>query len=239
MADFIPKATPEPPATPPEDTKIKVGEDEYSQADIQRLVGLGKMAEEVETKYNTKLDRVYPEYTKATQEVKSQREKLAEYESQLTKLRETQKQDAQAGQPWTPEQKAQAKQQLQDLVGGKIMTDTEFEQKYAERRAGEKLLVECEEYVDEIDGSDGRPKFHLPEILEHMKETGIRHPLKAYKDKYETQLDEWKSKQIGSVKSPGLVTNTQAETGKIPPRVRITNDNLTQSIRDELFGASQ
>ena len=236
MADFIPKSEPQTPEALPADTKIKIGEAEYSQADVERLVGLGKIAEEVETKYNTKLDRVYPEYTKSTQKVKDYEIKIAEYEA---KLKETQVKDAQTGQPWTPEQKALAKQQLQELLGGEVLTQAQFDQKYVERRSGEKLLEECEGYGDEIDGTDGRPKFDTSEILQHMQETGIRNPLKAYKDKYETQLDEWKTKQIGGVKSPGLVTNTQTTTAKQPPRVRITKDNLVQSIRDELYGVSQ
>lgn len=237
MADFIPKATnPEPPVTPSADTKIKVGETEYSPEDVERLVGLGKGVEEIETKYNTKMDRIYPEYTKATQKVKEYETRLAEAE---TKLKEVQVKDAQTGQSWTPEQKELAKQQLQELIGGEVLTKGEFERAYIERRAGEKLLEECEEYKDEIDGSDGRPKFDTQEILQYMQETGFRNPLKAYKDKYETQLDEWKTKQIGGVKTPGLVTNTQSSTGKEPPRVRITNENLTQAIKDELYGASQ
>ena len=231
MADRI-----EPTVVTPPDTNIKVGDQEYSQADVERLVGLGKMAEEVETKYNTKLDRVYPEYTKTTQKVKEQEAKIAEYEA---KLKETQTKDAATGQEWTPEQKEMAKQRIKELMGGEVLTQAQFDQKYQERRSGEKLLEECEGYNDEIDGTDGRPKFSTEEILQHMQETGIRNPLKAYKDKYETQLDEWKTKQIGGVKTPGLVTNTQSSTGKQPSRVRITNDNLTQAIRDELYGVSQ
>ena len=50
--------------------KVKVGEKEYSQDELSKLVGLGEKWTETETKFNTKMDRVVPEYTKATQKIK-------------------------------------------------------------------------------------------------------------------------------------------------------------------------
>ena len=47
---------------------IKVGEKEYTQEELSRKVGLGELADELESKWNTKIDRLYPEYTKSTQE---------------------------------------------------------------------------------------------------------------------------------------------------------------------------
>ena len=44
--------------------KVKIGEQEYTQEELDRYVKLGKLAQEAEDKYNTKLDRVWPEYTK-------------------------------------------------------------------------------------------------------------------------------------------------------------------------------
>ena len=40
---------------------IKLGEKEYSQEELSKLVGLGEQAVELETKWDTKLDRLMPE----------------------------------------------------------------------------------------------------------------------------------------------------------------------------------
>jgi hypothetical protein len=63
-----------------ESQKIKVGEKEYTQDELNTLVGLGQIAQEVETRYNTKIDRVYPEFTKSQQKLKT-------YESEIETLR--------------------------------------------------------------------------------------------------------------------------------------------------------
>ena len=57
----------------PQDTKVKVGEKEYSQDELSQLVGLGETAQEFETKWNRKIGDFYPDYTQKSQ-------KLAEFE---------------------------------------------------------------------------------------------------------------------------------------------------------------
>mgnify|MGYP001600885643 CR=1 FL=1 len=61
----------------------------------------------------------------------------------------------------------------------------------ANQRAGEKILEGAEKLQSEIDGKDGRPAFEIEDVLGHMRETGIRDPYKAYKDKYETELQKY------------------------------------------------
>ena len=49
---------------------IKVGEEEYSQDELQKMVGLGKVASALETTWNTDINRLFPEYPKLSQEKK-------------------------------------------------------------------------------------------------------------------------------------------------------------------------
>jgi len=42
----------------------KFGEEEYTKEQLEELVSFGKLAKEAEERYNTKIDRVYPEFTK-------------------------------------------------------------------------------------------------------------------------------------------------------------------------------
>jgi len=44
--------------------KITLGENEYSQDELKELVNLGKIGKEAEEKYNTSIDKVWPEYSR-------------------------------------------------------------------------------------------------------------------------------------------------------------------------------
>ena len=43
-----------------EEAKVKVGEKEYTQDELSKLVGLGEIGAEAEEKFNVKLDKVWP-----------------------------------------------------------------------------------------------------------------------------------------------------------------------------------
>src|SRR5258708_40356501 len=57
----------------PEDNQlpeaIRLGDKAYTQEELQSLVGLGEQARDLEGKWNTKIDRLMPEYTKTRQEM--------------------------------------------------------------------------------------------------------------------------------------------------------------------------
>ena len=77
---------------------IKVGEKEYTQEELSRKVGLGELADELESKWNTKIDRLYPEYTKSTQELSELRKYKEEQERLETEAK------AKKGEELTPEE---------------------------------------------------------------------------------------------------------------------------------------
>jgi hypothetical protein len=229
MADFFEK----PDDETPEDvsTKIKIGEQEYDPEEAQRLIELGRIGAEAEEKFNTKIDKVWPEYTKSQNELKSARENLSKYEQELAELRKANE----APSTLTPEVKEQARKQLLEIMGGEVVTKADLENYYAERKATDNLLDQTKSFEKEIDGSDGRPPFNTMEVLKYMEETGIRNPMKAYKDKYETELDSWKEKQLTNKKTP-FITNSNPSADKQPPRVKTTRDNLYAQVEEMLQG---
>lgn len=217
---------PEETTETPEESTFTVGDDTYSQDELESLVGLGKMAREAEEKYNTPMDRVYPEYTKSRQQIKEMEAKL---EAKVTTGEISQDEAGQA---------LKAAEQI-----GLVTKDTfknalkeNFYEMYAEQRAADKLLETTSTMEKEFNGKDGRPKFRQREMLEYMRDTGINNPKLAYKAKYEKQIDAWKEKQLGSSGSRAETISSSTAGSKQPSPVSITNDNIDDLMREALKG---
>lgn len=223
--DFFQEPAEQTEETPAEG--IKVGEKEYTQDELQALVGLGEQAREVETKFSTKLDKVFPEYTKASQE----RAKLRLENDELkAKLNPAPEQTIQPG-GLTADQKAEAIRQLKDLG---FMPKEEAVQLVRGELQAKELLAE----VDSVIGSSkeaGNPATNRDDLLQHMAETGIKSPQKAYKDLFEKELDEIKEKKLSSIKRNGMVTTEESTAGsKNPAPIKVTKSNLVQLINEGL-----
>lgn len=206
------------PVIVPEPAKIKIGEEEFDLEQAQRLVSLGKIGLEAEEKYNTRLDRVWPEFTKTKNEMK-------ELHNQMQVRAEPQ------ADPNDEMEKAKAV--LKNLG---FMTKEEAQSltqtQYRQYREAEKVLESTQALEAKYNGTDGRPKANAEDLLMYMQETGIRNPEVAYKIKYEDELDSWRSKQIK--KKPGLTTETAVQADKQPSDVRPNPDNLLSMISEAL-----
>ncbi len=208
--------------------KIKVGEAEYDPKELETYVEKGKKVDEYTKKYNTDFDKAWSSYGKTTQENKQLKEDLEKLQAEVQSHRQVQTGEL------TEEQIAQAREQARKIG---IVTEGDLNQWYQSRRAAEKLLEDCSTIQDEITGEDGRPKFVTEEILQHMEETGIKNPLKAYKDKFETELDKWKESELNKEKGSTLPTLNTGGGVKQPKQPVVTKDNLGQMIRESLYGA--
>ena len=220
-------------------TKIKIGETEYTMDELAGLVADGQFKREVETKQNTKLDRVMGEYTKLSQDRASWEDERADY------LKLKQERDEAAARnnnntQWSEDQIAQAKREAKAL-GLFTKEDVEeyvsqnFPKYYVQQREADRMLERMESLQSEIDGKDGRPKFQMDEILEHIKATGIKDPLKAYKDKFEGELDAWKEEKLVGSRREGLRTQTGSSAGgKQPQEVRPTRENFGRLLKEAL-----
>ena len=215
--------------------KLKIGENEYSQEELEQLVGLGRQAKDLEDKWSTKVDRLMPEYTKVTQENKKLREQL-----ESTRANEVAKR-AEAGQELSQEDIiAQAREEARKLgIVTKDDLQTYVEDYYVNRRAAEKMLDDIDSINKEA-GETGKPKVNSADLLQYMQDEGIRNPRNAYKLMNEDALREWERKQLGSIKPSGLYTESRSSAGsKAPGSVKVTKDNLEALVNEALSGGGQ
>lgn len=211
--------------------KVKVGEEEYSQEELSKLVGLGKLAAEAEDKYSTSIDKVWPAYTRTTQE-------NAELKRQLEEAKRAER--TIDNSTLTSDQKEVARRTLYDIIGGEPLTKAEFDEavdkKVSLRLQAKELLDDIQVTVSEME-EQGLPKTNTDDLLRHMSETGIKNPRKAYKDMFEEELDKIKEAKLQSLKQPGLVTESGSTAGaKQPPTVNITDSNISELLREALKG---
>lgn len=206
----------------------------YTQDQLNELVKIGKMGKEADEKYNTSIDKIWPDYTK-----KSQR--LKELENEIETIKSNT-----ANRPALPENEEQAIKEARDAARKLgLVTDDQFEQllqnsfrKYFVQEMAAKEMIDTGRQLEkEYNGSDGRPKFKLEEMLSWMDENGVTDLNTAYKIRYEKELDAWKEQQIGKNKKGGIVTETASSAGnKKPEEVKVNKGNLRDLLRESLEG---
>lgn len=215
---------------------FNIGGIEYTAEQLEKYISLGKIGEEAETRFNTKLDKVWPEYTKTSQELKATKERLDELEA----LAEQQQQET----PITDinqEQAIREAKQAAKKIG--LVTDDDFEELlsnafrkyYIQERESERIYNEAVEMSNKYNGSDGRPAFDVQDMLEYMVENNIADSGIAYKIRYEKELDAWKEQQLSKSKKSGMVTEEGSSAGfKTAPDIKPNKDNLGQLISESL-----
>jgi len=231
MNDFYNKPTEETTDDTEETVeKTKVGDKEYTQDELNVLVGLGEFAQKVQTEQNRPLDRIYPEYIKTTQrltELEKENDSLKSVKTN-TKIEE--------GVDLTPaEKKEQIRKELREY-GAVLSEDVDS---YIDRRLGARDTLATTKGVI----ADAKEKYGIntneDELLNFMGAEGIRSPETAFKLKYEDQIDERKEKQIEKAKKPGMATESTSTAGsKAPQAVRPTYDNA-DALMDDIFNRNQ
>lgn len=213
--------------------KIRLGETEYTQDELQELVGLGSKAREVGESHGG-FDKFVSEFGK-----KSQR--IGELKSELEKVKTS---SVTPTGELTDEATRQAQEAARKL--GIVLTDDvksmvaeildkEFDGKYSVRRSGEKLLEQVKSLETEIDGEDGRPKFESEKVLTFMQENpGITDPQRAYEAMNLDKIAEWKAEQILKSRKTGITTTTSTQSNKMPPQVSVNRDNLHELMTEAL-----
>ena len=227
MADFFKKEEEvkvEEPKVEEKPTTIKVGEKEYTQEELSRKVGLGELADELESKWNTKIDRLYPEFTKSTQEL-----------SELRKYKEGQEQlateaKAKKGEELTPEEAKKRAISEADNLG--LVHSGNVNQFIGSYLAARDLIDDTEAVVEQ-NASEGKPKASVQDLIDYMNETGIKNPQVAYKAKFDKEIDDWKIVQLARVKANGMQTLDSSNAGSKQTEIpKITNlDSLRDAMR--------
>ncbi len=203
---------------------IKVGEDEYSQDELQRMVGLGKVASELEDKWNTKVDRLFPEFTKLSQEKKEWQKEKEEFETKAPTVEEGGEED----------ELAQAVSKLKELgFVNREDIDKEVSGKVLSVLSAKELLEDTERLVRK-QAKQGNPKLSSEELLGYMQETGIKNPDFAYRMRFEKELDEIKEKKLSGIKPKGFVTEEAGGGEKVPQAKPLTRHNITEALTEVL-----
>lgn len=230
------------PIEPP--SKVVINGEEYTPEEAQELVGLGKKTREYEQKWNTQLDKVWPEYGRVTQEHKATQEELAKAREQLATFES--KKDAGIETQTDTNKAREAARKLgiifnEDLEkSGYIKKDDlpkYFQQFTAEQKAVEKILGDADRYENEITGEDGRPAFNKKAVLAYMQTYQIEDPMQAYEDMHAKQIEAWKEQQVASKKNPSLKTIKEAGGKKEPKPVAVTDNNVMDLLSERLYGS--
>lgn len=224
-------------------SNIVINGQEYSPEDAQSLIELGNRTRENEQKWNTSLDKVWPEYGRLSTERANWEKEKANYESQLAQFQ--QKKDAGTETTVDVQQAKEAARKLglilnEDLdKAGYIKKDdldkylSERDRKVAEVKA---INEEADKYEKEINGEDGRPKFNKKMVLAWAHSYGIPNLMDAYKDMHKDELTVWEQSQIEAKKGASL--KTLKPSGKKEfKETKVDDNNVKQALHEAMWGS--
>lgn len=213
--------------TEKEPEKIKIGEREFTQDELNKRLELSDKAIESEERYNRPIEKFWPEFTKSQQELNELRKKVSEFENFQQRITSTPQYTP------SPEQiKEQAIKQAEELG---LMHSGNVRDIIREEIQATRLLDEIEGMKTEAVNA-GKPNFTTEELLNHMQETGIKSPEKAYKDKFENELRAWEQKQLATIKPAPFETQETSTAGSKEPVITTpkNEDELQNALRSYL-----
>lgn len=258
MADNFfedPNAQIEQPEVSVEPEKIKLGEKEYTQDELQRLVGLGEIGVEAEKQYKTSIKSVWPKYQQVINEKRELEQRFNQteeqrkaYEEQVRKFEaeSTPKQSVTPAQPqFTPEQiREAALKQAEELgIGPQAIRKTVMEV-----IQGQTLINDISASIDEgteegwIKDTD---KATVENVLAHMQQEGIRNPMKALRDMFEDDYVQAQAEKLSKLREgrEGLPTIQSSTAGAKQPTPtnfkRMSDADLTALVNDSVREAFQ
>ena len=218
---------------------VKIGEQDYSYEELNDLVSRGKFAREVETKYNTKLDRLMPEYTKATQKVKEYEPKITEYES---KLREYESKLNPQSNEMSDDQKIEALKQAARIG---LITEQTLEEKvtdiidrrFTQLSTANTKISETRETIDKYKTEYGI-EATVEDVLSFMSQEGIRNPKYAMDIMFGERLEEIRN-QKSKQRDDEFLTQSSSTTGAKPYRADMNykdKEAVKKAVREALRG---
>lgn len=230
--------------------KILINGVEYNTDEALNLIETGKATKEAEQKYNTTFDKVWPEYGKSQTHLKELETELAEARKQLEATKQ-QPSDGNSSnhassQGLTDEQKQQARNLgvvfAEDLEKNGYLTQDKFQELFqetlkkqkAEEEAVQQVYKQADKLEQEINGSDGRPRFRRDHVMAYAAGYGIGSLEEAYEKMYAEELAHWKEDQIEAQKRPSLKTLRQSGGNKQPQKIAINRNNLNDLIHEAI-----
>jgi hypothetical protein len=225
--------------------KVIINGQEFDPTEAQELIDTGRKTREMEEKWNTKLDNVWPEYGKSREQLKTYESELTEARSQLAEFNKKKEEGVETKQDVSEAQEAARKLGIVlapdlDKAGYVKRDDLDayFQKKEAEKSAVDQILSRADSLEKEIDGTDGRPKFNKRAVLAYAGAYKIQDLQQAYDEMNEDSIKPWKEQQIASQKAKGLKTLKGGDS-KSPKEPKINNDNLKEALRESLYGSQE
>jgi hypothetical protein len=221
-------------------SKVIINGEEFDATEASDLIGVGRQTREMEQKYNTKLDRVWPEYGRASTELAGARKELEEFRSKQSAGTDTAQDRADAKDAAqtlgiNPAELEKAgyvkKDQVEELFSKK------FEEHETKSRAIKSVLDQADNLENQINGEDGRPKFNKRAVMAYASTFGLGLQ-EAYDEMHEDSLKAWKDTQLAAEKKKGMKT-LHAGGDKQPTDPKITNDNFKTALREALEGGTE
>src|SRR6266702_1971433 len=235
--------------------QIIINGQEYAPEEASQLIELGNKYRETEKNLNTSLDKLMPDYTRATQEAATYKKQLQERDAEIEKFKtlqrvaETPKEQADvikaareaglADREWLNEQgyikKSDLDPYLEEKLNFREQQNTQMQQ----------ILEVGKKFKQEIDGSDGRVPYNDKAVLAYAntygffnKDKSYEQVLKcAYDDMTQEANEKWKDAQIAKSQRPGLTT-LKPGGRKAPGEIKVTDDNFKQ-LWDEMFPSAE
>jgi hypothetical protein len=224
---------------------ININGVEYDPTELDSFINKGKQTLELEKQWNTPVDKVWPAYGEATQNLKNTaaekaalEEKIAKYESKESAGTDT-PQDLKAAREAARQLGITLDEDLDKKGYVKLdQLDEYLTKRDQKQEAIKSVMAKAEALENEINGEDGRPAFNKKIVLAYATAYNIHDLKEAYEDMNKPQLDKWKSEQVNSQKAKGLKTLATGGA-KTPEEKKITDDNFDASLRESLYGESQ
>ncbi len=231
-----------------EEQKIMIGDQEFSLEEAQELVKKGQMVKEVDERYSTDISKVYPKFTKQSQILKDPKALKRYYEDTFG---DDMGGDNRGGNNFSGDNRGgnNSRMSQDDEVAEALARAEEIG--LATKKSVSKIVQETVQNIlgardlkktlDKFESmgnpyeDKNLPKFRPREIIEHMRETGIRDPKRAYNDLYEPQVDQWKINKLAGSRPKPFVSERGGQAGsRKPSKVRVTDSNLKENIAEAL-----
>lgn len=223
--------------------KITINGQEYDPTEVQELMDKGRATRDIEQKFNTNLEKVYPEYTRTTQTLKESQAEIERLKQENLKF-----QSAKESTIDTSDDIVRAQEQARKLGivlkddTNDFITSDKLDKWYEGRRTQEqqtqKYLEDASALEKKIDGTDGRPAFNQKAVIAYAAIYKSPSLEAAYEEMNDRQLGAWKDAQIEAQKAKSMKTLGNGGD-KSPKQPKVNDSNFQEVLREALYGGGQ
>lgn len=225
-------------------SNVVINGQEYTPEEAQDLIDTGRKTHEYETKWNVKLDSVWPKYGEVSTNYKTVEGERDQARQELNDFKAKQQRDIETPADIKSAQEAARKLGivLDEDIKEKYIGRDELETWYTTRREKEKseqnaidsVLKEADKIAEEVKESGSPIPFKKKAVLAYASAYGFTDLKQAYEEMNSDELKPWREEQLASKKGHSLKTLTMGAGKKAPDEVRVTNDNVRDLLHESL-----